>query len=381
MSRRFSLPMTTEPPHQLFSQATVEYVGFDKQKANEIWTGWINWPPGPGRYEIDPDDGDLQVTFLDWIKGHASYSNDIWLDDDAGWIDCMRQKGIATELQQAIMDPKFKYMRMTGTCITWVRDTIKMRYAGLEDMARTESRYPGSPAGPSHLLSISGIATDSCNSTRALAATNESGMTVLFKAIDCARATGLLDAQGQLSRIGVLESTPPSDFSKNKSMFYFTTSFGMAKRYAAWAKRRTKCESIVIIRIAIENSVIESIPEGKIQRLHWPSPDWKEVIWRCRTKNQPSRALRKYADATLVIGTVANKPNEYYYDFQSGSELTETSVLKVDGPGGQQPAIQFAFSSEEEGEDLLLEAASETFQMFSFISADMEIWMSETNIG
>ncbi|KAF5585632.1 hypothetical protein FPCIR_8270 [Fusarium pseudocircinatum] len=51
-------------PDQLFSQATIEYVGSSKKEAAKIWNGWVNWPPGPRR-EIDPEDGGLEVSFLD----------------------------------------------------------------------------------------------------------------------------------------------------------------------------------------------------------------------------------------------------------------------------------------------------------------------------
>ncbi|XEV07496.1 hypothetical protein FSHL1_012783 [Fusarium sambucinum] len=321
-----------------------------------------------------------RVTFLDWVKGHAGYSNDVWHDDDdEAWINCMQQRGIATELQQAIMDPDFKYMRMTGTCLTWLRDTIKMRYAALEEIQRQRAiqRANSRPCGsglPEDLAgqrSISDMTIGSCSSASALAALDAPGMTVLFKAVDSARNTRLLDAQGKLSNAMELASTTPSDFSRNMAMLYFTTSFAVAKRHAAWIKRRAKSELVVvIIRIAIRNSVIERMPEGKVQHLYWPGADWKEFFWRCRTRKRSTPSLRKYADATLVIGTMANKPNSYYHNFESGSQLTEASVLKVDG----QYAIQFAFSTDEEGEDLILEAAP-ILQMFLFTPTDMQVWI------
>ncbi|RGP63626.1 hypothetical protein FLONG3_9839 [Fusarium longipes] len=349
-------------PDELFSQDAIEYVGFSKQKAAEIWAGWVNWPPGPPR-EIDPHDACWpQVTFLDYIKGHANYTNDVWHDDDAAWFNCMQQKAIAIDLQQAIMDPIFKYMRMTGICITWVRNAIDMRYRGIENIQRGV---------------ILGMAIHSCSSSRAISAQSAPGLTILFEAVDTARTTRLFDTQGQLDKIMDLSSPPPTDFSRNKSMYYFTTSFAVAKRYAAWVKRSANCESVVIIKIAIRNKVIQSMSESNIQRLYWPSDDWKEFVWRCRTKKQPSTELRKYAIAALIIGTIANNTDKNYCGFESGSQLTEDAVLKVDGPRGQQNGIQFVFSTDEEGEDLLLEAASRTIETFSFTKDDMETWIRE----
>ncbi|KAM0350691.1 hypothetical protein ACHAPU_003183 [Fusarium lateritium] len=381
-----NLPLNTNPrsrpdafvtiPEQLISKATIEHLGFNSDKAAEIWNGWINWPPGPRR-EIDPDDGGLEVSFLDWVKGHAGYSNDVWQDDSAAWLACMQHWGIATELQHAIMDTHFKYIRLTGTCIGWVRDTIKMRYAGLQDIQRAskerQSSNLGGPSGTGASQSsgrsissqqrsaLPGVLIDSCSSTQAIAAQNALGMTVLYKGMDQARTNGLFDSQGKLDDITVLASPPQTDFSRNRSLYYFTTSFEVAKRYAAWAKRRANVESVVVIRIAIRNSVIQSMDSTpKLQRLFWPNPDWKEMVWRCRTRKQLAKELGKYSAATLIIGTIANKPDHYYYNFSSAAQLDEKCVLKVKGPNGQQPAVQFVFSAEDEGEALLTEEVRDT---------------------
>ncbi|SPJ79062.1 uncharacterized protein FTOL_07453 [Fusarium torulosum] len=406
------IPLNTDPrsrpdafatiPDKLFSKETIVYLGFNGDKATEIWNGWNNWPASPPRREIDPDDGGLEVTFLDWVKGRAGYSNDVWEDDTAAWLNCMQHWGIATELQHAIMDKHFKSVRLTGTCIGWVRDTIKMRYAGLEDIQRAsgerERAYPttnfassasgsGSGQGLSAASSgrsisgmqrdaLPGISIDSCSSTQAIASQNAPGMTVLYRGMDQARINRLFDNQGNLDAIGVIGSPPQTDFSRYKTMYYFTTSFEAAKRYAGWAKRRDNVQSVVVLRIAIHNSAIEGMPQGKIQRIFWPSPEWKELIWRCRNNVNLSKDLVKYNHAAIIIGTTAGKPNQYYYKYSSSAQLTEDCVLKVKGPTGQQPAVQFVFSVEE-GEELLADALRSTRKFFSFSTTDLEAWMDE----
>ncbi|KAH7233387.1 hypothetical protein BKA59DRAFT_535316 [Fusarium tricinctum] len=407
------IPLSTNPrsrpdafatiPDKLLSKETIVYLGFNRDKATEIWNGWNNWPASPPRREIDPDDGGLEVTFLDWVKGRVSYSNDVWEDDTAAWLNCMQSWGIATELQHAIMDQHFKSIRLTGTCAGWVRDTIKMRYAGLEDIQRAskerERANPpiiaassasgsGSRQGLSATSSgrsfsgmqrdaLPGIPIDSCSSTQAIASQNAPGMTVLYKGMDQARTHGLFDSQGNLNDISVLDSPPRTDFSKNRSLYYFTPNFDVAKRYAGWAKRRDGVQSVVVIRMAIRNSVIESMPQGKLQRVFWPSSEWKELIWRCRTKRPPSKELTKYGAAILIIGTIANKPDKYYYNYSSPEQLTEDCVLMTDGPAGQRPAIQFVFSSEPEGEALLTDEARSTIELFYFSTAELEKLMDE----
>ncbi|KAH6951647.1 hypothetical protein DER45DRAFT_618370 [Fusarium avenaceum] len=368
-------------PDQLFSKATIVYLGFNNEKATKIWDGWTNWPASPPRREIDPDDGGLEVSFLDWVKGHASYANNVWEDDTAAWLNCLQTWGIATELQDAIMDKRFKSARLSGTCTGWVRDTIKMRYAYLEmiheasnEQARmiqcADSRHSQSgPSGPGG----QSIPIISCNSPEAIASQGALGMIVLYRAVDQGRTNRLFDNQGNLDHIPVLDSIPESDFSRSRATYYFTNSFEVAKRNAAWIKRRANGGSVVMIRIAVRNSVIENMAPGQVQRIFWPSPEWKELVWRCRNCKQLSNEFAKYKDAALIIGTIANKPSQYYHNFSSSAQLTEDCLLQA-----EDGAVRFAFSSEEDGESLLFEEAKNTIKMFSFIEADLEAWMKDS---
>ena len=45
----------------------------------------------------------------------------------------MNHHGLAKELQDAIMNPTFEYERLRLTCGFWSRDSVEMRYAGLEE--------------------------------------------------------------------------------------------------------------------------------------------------------------------------------------------------------------------------------------------------------
>ncbi|RSL85463.1 hypothetical protein CEP51_003305 [Fusarium floridanum] len=144
-------------PDQLISQATIEYVGFSKIKANEIWSTWNNWPSTGPRRETDPDDGGLQVTFLDFICGYISSSLDTYSEDDAEWINCMNTYGLSMEVQDAILDPLFKYLRLSDSCAEWSRDTIEMRYAGLKAIQEESSNREVTLHDAGYSLDMSGI--------------------------------------------------------------------------------------------------------------------------------------------------------------------------------------------------------------------------------
>ncbi|KAJ0147050.1 C2H2 finger domain transcription factor CON7 [Fusarium oxysporum f. sp. albedinis] len=44
--------------------------------------------------------------------------------------------------------------------------------------------------------------------------------------------------------------------STTKAMYHFTPDLNVAKKYAAWAKRRDNVASVIIVKIAIQNSAI-----------------------------------------------------------------------------------------------------------------------------
>src|SRR5690349_15737120 len=125
-------------PTDLVSLETLLHVGFSNTKATELWNRWTNWPTTGPRREIDPDDGSgLQVCFLDYILGNLENNIDSAGDDDLEWRACLNTYGIDKDTQDAIMDTHFRDLRLSSSCLYWVKDTIKMRYAGLQDIQRT----------------------------------------------------------------------------------------------------------------------------------------------------------------------------------------------------------------------------------------------------
>ncbi|KUM61434.1 hypothetical protein ACN42_g5669 [Penicillium freii] len=110
-------------PDHLVSLAALEHLGYNSETATRIWEYWTNWPPGEPKRETD-DDGFL---FIDVVEGHLDNSPDTYAENDAEWFHCMNLYGINRELQEEIMDPKLRSIRLTEStksyCISAV-DTI-----------------------------------------------------------------------------------------------------------------------------------------------------------------------------------------------------------------------------------------------------------------
>ncbi|KAI9163157.1 hypothetical protein HJFPF1_04756 [Paramyrothecium foliicola] len=376
-----------EIPDHLISFQTLKYVGFREK--------------GIPRRETDPDDGGLQMTFIDFVTGPFDMGIDTWSDNDAEWTDCMRTYGLSNELQAAILDPFFKYLRLSNSCAFWSKDAVEMRYAGLQEIqaasferekglrraAARPGTSSGSSLGPPHggsrsVLGLqrgssSSISIDTVTSERAVAARNAPGYTILYKGLDQARIQGLLDEDGKLKNIETLQSAPPSDFSGKHMMFYFTADFMVAQYYAAYAKRKATAESVVIVTVAIPNAAIEAMNEPEIQRIHWPSAEWKELVWLSRSGKLLKGSLRKYRAATLIIGTISRNPNQIFSRMASWEQVSETHVLKVEGVNGRTPAVQFVFSAEEEGETFLTTHIADRIKISPFTRAEVDVWISQ----
>ncbi|KFA48240.1 hypothetical protein S40293_07375 [Stachybotrys chartarum IBT 40293] len=388
-------------PKQLISLATLEYIGFSRMKASQLWDTWTNWPLDGPRRETDPDDGSLEMTFIHFITGIFDTSTDTCSNNDADWISCMQSFGLSQELQLAIVDPVFKYLRLSDSCSAWAKDTVQMRFAGLElirsaslerekSLQRASGRSGGShgaTSGPSRSqsrsasgiqrASSSNVSISTLTSASAVAARNAPGFTTLYKGIDQARIEGLLGEDGKLKDVQTLLSNPPSDFSGRGAMFYFTPNFEVAQYYAAYAKRRAGSESVVIITIAIPNRVIQAMDAPELQRIYWPSPEWKELVWSSRNQNNLRGSLRRSRKATLIIGNIARKPNLSYHRLDSWEQISEDYVLKVDGANGQACAIQFVFTGEEEGDDFLKEHLSDRTKVFLFTRTEVDAWVAQ----
>ncbi|PNY23805.1 Uncharacterized protein TCAP_06253 [Tolypocladium capitatum] len=401
-------------PTVRISSETLIYVGLSEARAAELWSRWTNWPDsGPSR-ETDADDEGLQVEFIDFITGTLSNRVNTAEDDDNQWRACLNAYGIAVDVQDAILDPHFKYLRLSESCLFWAKDTIEMRYAGLEDIQRAsrkremelyraasrpggdDSEYAADrhqgrlplgrglsmPTGQGQRSvsglqqqNTSGIEAESWGSVSGIAARNAPGHVVLFKGIDQGRITGLFDEAGALD-IGTLLSSAPSDFSGTRSLFYFTLDYEVAEYYAAFAKRRAECESVVIVCLRIPNTALESLSAPEIQRIYWPSSEWKELVWRCRTNEPIPLRLRKYRQAVLTIGSISRKPNYTYRTIRSFEEVTERSLLEVRRSGRNVPAIQYVFSGQEEGREFLVEHGVRDLKVFPFPQSELEAWLA-----
>lgn len=356
--------------------------------------------PGYPVPEIDPV---FDMPFIDPIIGFSYGRRDLDTsdDDDTKWFECIDRCGINQDTQAAIIDPVFRRIRLTESCLFWIRDTIESRYQALEEIQKASREReqailraalrPGGSASASRQLGglsssgrgagtsqlsifqtmrmAPGISQDTAMSEAALRLANNAPSSVtLYKGLDKGRLDGLFDNNGNIRRITTLSSAAPTDFSGAETGYYFAVHREIAVYYATYAKRRSDVSSVVIVHATIQNSTIESLPDGQIQRVYWPSEEWKRLVFNCRTDAKLPSDLRKFKQASLIIGTIASKPNKVYVNMDSHSAITEKMVLKTKD---RRKAVQYVFRNSE-GRDLLEEKAE--LKVFPVTTAEYNKW-------
>ena len=400
-------------PVMIVSYDTLLYLGLSADKASHIWSEWTHWPATGPRREVDLESGGIQVTFIDFITARLRNYEDVYEDNDYEWRQCLTLCGMCQSVQDAIMDPTFNLVRLTNSCVFWVRDTLLMRYAGLEDIGRAsrqrEMELVRTVTRPGGIGSGAGISGESWEgrrgvniqqgrSTKAESSSqgrrSVSGLQqqttpgissmlwspntsiekkpehiVLFKGIDQGRITGLFNETGEVQDIETLLSSPPSDFSGTRSLFYFTPDQKVAEYYAAYAKRRANCESVVMVCLSIPKIEIDNL-EADTQYLYWPTPQWKQLVWRCKQPKSLPKPLRKYRDAFLIIGTISKGAQRVFKNLQTWEEMTNACVLYVPSSNQSNPAVQYVFSGQEEGCEFLTQHGK--IEVFPFSEAAIQ---------
>lgn len=387
-------------PEEIISLPTLEYLGFNREGALRIWNDWNN-PPASNffRNEAETDSHAMSiqddkeiVSFIDFVVGHSTPRGqlDTSDDDDELWFDCLRHCRINTDLQMAIMDPAFKKIRLTESCWFWIQDTLSLRYRGLReiqcasreremDIQRARSRPGGLSGSSSETVagrrSISAtlrqsprFSPNTAMSQNALTAANTPGTITLYKGIDQARLRGIFNEAGEVQSITPLLSAAGTDLVSRELCLYFAVDRDIAEYYACYAKRRDGAHQVAIVQVTITNSAVKSLSETELQRAYWPSAEWKNLVFHCRRRQKLSSQLRKFKEATLIIGTIAKKPNFIYEKMNSPEEIGEGMILKnKDG----RISAQYVFNSDQ-GEEFFMEHAAPSLQVFPLTTSESE---------
>ncbi|KAG9255960.1 uncharacterized protein F5Z01DRAFT_530129 [Emericellopsis atlantica] len=338
-------------PPIVISKTTLECVGFSADKATAVWNAWTDHPQAT-------DKGNKSFLYFMTVWPYGSHCPFLEHDDEK-WRQAMTAFGLSTDVQDKIMHPAFRELRLTRSCTHWCRDTVEIRFKAL--------RYTQKPREHSRRAPAPSI-FDKSESLTHIAARGISDHTILFKDIDEARADGFLDTQGCVQHISRILHSSPSDFSSDR--VYFHPELATVQCYAGYAKQRGTDETnIMIVCIAIPNAVLQGLllTDCGLQRLYWPSEAWQEFVDCNRTRQTVPLELCRYQLATLLIGSTAK------YRLTCHRGVTEDTVLVMDG----RPAVRYVFDGSDDGQDFLEKSIAQRPYIYHFTNGDWNTWLAE----
>ncbi|TGO48761.1 hypothetical protein BCON_0230g00040 [Botryotinia convoluta] len=316
-------------PDLLVSPETLIYLGWGQQKAGEIWRRWREIK------EAETEDGReviFEMEFLDFVLERYVPEVNISNDREAS-IEQMELWGLAGELINCIMASAFEDVRTTETIQYWVRDTMSIRYLGLEGLQknsarRDEKRRNGTDDDGSEIRAAVARAPSS----------TAPGYTLLFKAISSTQVGYLPDGSMDIES---LTSLPPTDFrGRVFAPLYFTPSLRVAKVYRDYARNRTS-SPVLMIQMNVPNSFIEALPPyicsfGDL---------WKQVVYTCRGGNNLRGTMARIHSHALIIAPIAKGDNNAIARLRDWREVTMNNAMHVDG----EEAIQICVSRARRG--------------------------------
>ncbi|KAJ4129873.1 hypothetical protein NW768_006843 [Fusarium equiseti] len=347
------------------SEEIIRQVGFDERKAAKSWRRWSEWAEeGGAEFGCATRD----VPFLALVKGVVEFSDDAWGDDDAVWIQWMQKHGISAELQDAIMDPTFKQVRLTRTCEQWVLDTIDMRYETFYNK-RTKSECEGNENSQD---------TEHEYYDGAVVPEETPGMTVLYKAIVLNRRRNtpysIFDSEGRLAIMNHLVKYQTIVFGRSGSLIYLGTSLKATQLHASYLRRLSNGldTNVVIVQLHIPDIALQdtSVP------IYFPSDNWKKLVWYYQNRAE-DKELRDEISwlcrAQVIVGHLTSRPKEVLSQLGSWEDLTEKHVLNLDGNADGD--IHYAFR-DDGGEDFLEDNVTDG-KITSFSKEQYLEWMEK----
>ncbi|TEY36143.1 hypothetical protein BOTCAL_0566g00060 [Botryotinia calthae] len=365
---------TFELPESLESLALVEYLGYTRTKAAEIFTRWTNRP--------DPESNPYSLKNYALVELRNLEREPLreFLDRPA---EAMRRLGISEEMVNCMLAPEHKDVFETETLAAWLNIAMRSRYGTVAqylDFLKAQAIrivqtkkgnnsekfdgvfQPAASAPGTDAISGTNSATMSLESKFAgeifppeyvtivqTSPQDRPGFVTLYKGksrgYGYEKSTRLIKENGNLD-MDFLATYRGGDFNGQDVAWYWTREKETAEKYREWAASYDIHGETWIMQIQVPETFLQSV---KIEGL-WYGYDWKQYLWYCKKMTRNSdlpENLRKYATADVMEGHICKRhpsivPKISRQDVQQ--KLAESDCLLL---GNGRKSIQTVFMNWE----------------------------------
>jgi hypothetical protein len=314
-------PSSLSLPDSANSISGLELIGFDHKTATHIFNTYNKYKEPFSSIEASNYD------FFSFIHGHIIHINSSSLDALSDG-EKMTRLGIRKEVQDAILDERFRDVFGTQRLQFWIEETIRVNHTTLlrlQDQANRKSDS-NSEDFSKHCITVD-------SPPKAL-----ENHTILYKA-HTITTDPLFTADGTLNIIP-LNSPRGGDFNWLDEAQYWTPDLYLADKFRQYSALRFPFSSVFLLSIQIPNSFLDTL---HIEEL-WYGEDWKEYIFHSRTKSPPSSHLQHLSKADVIIGHISTRSQHL-----NGEASEDDVFMHRDG----SKAIQWCFLREERTREMM----------------------------
>ncbi|KAK6541519.1 hypothetical protein TWF694_007326 [Orbilia ellipsospora] len=118
-------------PIKLESQETLEFMGFNAEKAEHLWTLFSGPPPDP---ELDMD----LLTYACFVIDYAHADPKTNSTDD--WEACLKDIGINETVSRMILAGEYNLLQYREFCKHLVKEAMTMRFDIVKDIIKSRAR-------------------------------------------------------------------------------------------------------------------------------------------------------------------------------------------------------------------------------------------------
>ncbi|KAF7872205.1 hypothetical protein EAF04_003130 [Stromatinia cepivora] len=322
-----------ELPENLECVALVEFLGYTRTKAAEIFTRWAARPdPESNPYSLK------KYAITELINLERAPIREI-LHQPA---EAMRSLGISNEMIDSMTAPEHKDLFEAETLVYWLEAAMRSRYGTVERYLnilktraiRTLHKKKGKKRGKLEGVFQQALAPETSTSSTTGSAMmsmesefsgdmfprehvtivqtppeNREDYIIMYKGkgvgIAYQSVRTLIREAGQLN-MHFMESYSGGDFNGQGAAWYWTRERETAEKYRKWAANLDPHGETWIMQIQVPESFMKSV---HVECL-WYGFDWKQYVWYCKKmspRDDMPQNIHKYANADVLEGHICRR--------------------------------------------------------------------------